>query len=125
MSSQHFRPPTDAERAFLRIVARGHSELERQIETCELADDDPTGWCDVNVLGGPPAPIRDMVDGPALISDDPQFPFVETFLWTDDRGLLSSVEFLAFGQLAEPYDLFVKAAAANPSRLRYPPCRAV
>src|SRR5579884_3823298 len=49
-----YRAPTELEREFLRVCTRGYPELEAQIESCEVADYDATGWCDVRVLKGPP-----------------------------------------------------------------------
>jgi hypothetical protein len=46
-------------------VTFGNEELARQVEYCEIADYDVTGWCDVNVLDGP-ATLNHRVDGPAL-----------------------------------------------------------
>lgn len=39
--------------------------MEQQIERCEIAEYDVTGWCDVNVLDGPAA-TTDMLDGPYI-----------------------------------------------------------
>ncbi len=122
MAQKTFRDPTDIERSFLRIASRGHAEIERQIESCRVADYDPTGWCDVLVLTGPPSPIRFHADGPALRRGDSEYPdlFVQTMLNVNEAGMLESVEIVHYAGTmpATPYGLFVEAAHRN--ELVYP-----
>ncbi len=116
----NYRAPTDLERAFLRVVTLGFPELEKQIECCEVAPYDPTGWCYVRVDCGPPLPIHNPADGPSLSSDDPNHPFIEILLWTNDDGMLKWVEIVDYGPkptLENAYQLFVDAAKSG--RLGY------
>jgi len=116
----NYRVPTQEERAFLRVVTRGYSELEAQAESCEIADYDPDGWCHVRVREGQSAAMRGHVDGPTLQTDEPVKTFVETILWTNEAGLLSTVEIVDYLKvLGEPYRAFLEAAAAVPPRLSY------
>jgi hypothetical protein len=120
MTAVSYRVPTDLELAFLRIVTRGFPELAEQIESCEVADYDPTGWCYVCATWGPPSPIANPADGPTLKTGDPNHPFVEIILWTNDGGMLKSVEIVDYGlgpSLDNPYQLFVDAAKSG--RLDY------
>ena len=121
--------PTHRERRFLRIVAHGHPELECQVESCEISDYDPTGYYEVDVLGGPPAPVTAYhpINGPA-VTGNPKVPYFEVLLWTNERGLLDSIEVLesrgdftaAYDGTTDPVEIFIEAAEANPARLRYP-----
>ena|SRR5260370_10906298 len=107
----NFRTPTEQERAFLRIVTSGYSELRAQVESCEVADYDPDGYCDVRVLTGPPSPIRDHCNGPSLQTGIQATPIVETILWIDGEGMLDNVEFVSFGEpLDAMYERFISAA---------------
>jgi len=120
VAAANYHAPTDIELAFLRVVARGFPELEKQIESCEVAHYDPTGWCYVRAICGPPSPIVNPGEGPALRTDDPNNPFVEVLLWTNDAGMLKSVEIVEYGcgpSLHKPYQLFVDAA--NSACLEY------
>ncbi|MGC2405478.1 MAG: hypothetical protein WA431_03630 [Candidatus Cybelea sp.] len=115
-----YRAPNDLELAFLRVVTRGFPELVEQIESCTIADYDPTGWCYVRATCGPPSLIGNPHDGPTLKTADPNHPFLEIILWTNDAGMLKSVEIVDYGLDAlvdEPYRLFVDAA--NNGRLDY------
>jgi hypothetical protein len=117
---ENYRAPTELESAFLRVVTQGFPELESQIESCEVTDYDPTGWCYVHVTCGPPSPTANPVDGPTLKTGDPNNPFVETILWTNDAGMLKSVEVVEYGRGPSPdnpYELFVEAAKSR--RLDY------
>lgn len=112
MAEVSYRAPSDLELAFLRAVTRGYPELAEQIESCTIADYDPTGWCYVRATFGPPSPISNPHDGPTLKTDDPHHPFLEIILWTNDAGMLKSVEIVDYGEpsLGDPYRLFVDAA---------------
>jgi hypothetical protein len=123
-----YRTPSDRERRFLRILAHGHPELEGQVESCEISEYDPTGYYQIRVLGGPPAPqpAHHPIDGPA-VTGNPKVPLFTVLLWTDERGLLYSIEILevrAGGakeyDAIDPVDIFIDAAQATPSRLLYP-----
>ncbi len=122
-----YRTPTDRERRFLRILAHGHSELERQVESCEISDYDPTGYYEVRVLVGPPVPqpADHPIDGPA-VTRNPKVPLFEVLLWTNKRGLLDSIEILEvrgdgtteYDGATDPVEIFIDAAQATPPRLR-------
>lgn len=95
VADRDFHTPTTEELAFLRIVTRGYPELQAQIESCEVADYDPDGYCDVRVLSGPPSPEIDHCDGPSLLTCEPNLRSTETILWID-RGMLASVEIVEY-----------------------------
>lgn len=68
----------------------------------------------------PPSPIRNPADGPSLETNDPNYPFIQTLLWTNDDGMLKWVEIVDYGpelSLDNAYQLFVDAAKSN--RLEY------
>ena len=114
-----FRLPTDLERAFLRVVTAGYSELHQQIESCLVADYDPDGFCDVLVLHGPPSrrPASQSM-GPSLVTNVPGSPLVDSILWIDARGFLAKVEIVEYGDaIGDIYRRFVNAAAGR--ELRY------
>jgi hypothetical protein len=117
--NDRFRAPTELELAFLRAVTDGYPELREQIESCLVADYDPDGYCDVQILGGPPTPRRmAQYEGPSLVSDIPDSPLVDTILWVDQRGFLDNVEIVDYGaRRDDAYQRFVTAAAE--SRLTY------
>jgi hypothetical protein len=120
MTGVSYRAPSDLELAFLRIVTRGFPELAEQIESCTVADYDPTGWCYVRATCGPPSSIANPHDGPTLKTGNPNHPFLEIILWTNDDGMLKSVEVVDYALDAlvdDPYRLFVDAA--NRGRLDY------
>ncbi len=120
-----YRVPTELEQAFLRVVTRGYADLESQIGTCEIAEYDPLGWCDIHVLGGPPSQIRHNAEGPSMQTGRSDVPLIGTIMWTDVAGMLESIEIIEygvgrlFGDDEPPYRLFVDAAAASPSPLQY------
>ena len=88
-----FHKPTEPERAFLRLVTFGYPELAAQIENCEVDDFDLDGYCDIRIMSGPPSATKNtMYDGPSLVPELPYKPSIETILWVDDSGYLSSVE---------------------------------
>lgn len=121
MPAENYHTPTGLERAFLRVVTTGYPELQRQVEACEVDDYDEDGYCDVHVLVGPPSPIvSGQADGPRLVPSTPSEPFAEIILWTDERGMLSTVEIVDFGSgLATPYQAFTAAAESTPPALEY------
>lgn len=107
-----FRTPTADERSFLRIVTLGYAELEAQIESCDVADYDPDGYCDVRVAAGPPSPVHEHCDGPSLITGVEDRPIIETLLWINHEGMLDTIEFIQAGERFENiYLLFIRAAA--------------
>ena len=112
MGEYRFHKPTEPERAFLRLVTFRYPELAAQIEDCEVDDFDLEGYCDVRVMSGPPSVTKNtMLDGPALAAELPQNSDIETILWVDDSGYLSSVEFISFEQCFDDvYERFVEAA---------------
>ena len=125
-----YRMPTDRERCFLVILTHGHPELERQVESCEISDYDPTGYYEVCVISGPPVPqpaYHHPIDGPAVMGN-PKYPLFEVLLWINDRGLLDSIEILEvradgmaeYHSTTNPVEIFIDAAEATPRRLRYP-----
>lgn len=81
----------------MRVVTHGFPELEKQIECCEVADYDPTGWCCVRVTRVPPSPIVNPADGPTVRTGDPKNPFLEIILWTNIAGMLKSAEIVDYG----------------------------
>jgi hypothetical protein len=108
-----YREPTEIERAFLRIVSRGYNEIEQQIESCRIADYDPTGWCDVEVTEGPPSPIRYHAQGPAVRTGPAEQPtlYLESVLAVSTEGFLESIEIVRYvGDVESPYSIFVEAA---------------
>jgi hypothetical protein len=120
MAAVHYRAATDLEYQFLKVVTRGFPELAEQVERCEVAEYDPTGWCCVRVTCGPSSPIVNPASGPTLKTDDPDHPFVEILLWTNGAGSLERVEIVDYGPAASidnPYTLFVEAAKRG--RLKY------
>ena len=122
---RHYRLPTSVERKFLRIVTRDYPELASQVESCEIADYDSTGWCYLRPLGGLPSPIRYHAEGPDVRTATAEAPLIGTIIWTDRLGMLESIEILAYGGREAhgeqaPYGLFVDAAEKEPSLLRYP-----
>jgi hypothetical protein len=120
VAAAKYRAPTALELAFLRAVTLGFPELADQIESCEVADYDPTGWCYVRVISGQPSRVVNPIDGPTLTTGDPNNPFVEIILWTNDDGMLKSVEIVDYGlgpSHDDPYKLF--ADAAKGGRLEY------
>ena len=68
-----------------------------------------------------------MLEGPACRPRDRDLVYVEIILWTNEDGMLYSVEILAVHPSAcgdpyrnlDPYRLFVDAANASPSELFY------
>ena len=96
MADGDFHTPTAEELAFLRIVTRAYPELQAQIESCEVADYDPDGYCDVRVLSGPIAPQRDHCDGPSFVTYEPQLRTTETILWISEHGMLKSIEIVEY-----------------------------
>ena len=124
-----YRLPTDRERRFLRILAHGHAELERQVESCEISDYDLRGYYEVRILGGPPAPqaAHHPIDGPAVMGN-PKVPLFAVLLWTDESGLLYLIEILEvrddgtakYDGTTDAVEIFIDAAQATPPRLRYP-----
>jgi len=109
-----FRPTTEVERAFLRVVTSGHPEIESQIESCQIADYDSSGWCDVLVSDGRPSPEGYHVDGPQLKRGDPENPslYFSTMFSLDDNGMLTAIEFIVYrGVLVNPYETVLEAKA--------------
>ena len=122
MVAANYHTPTALELAFLRAVTHGFPELETQIESCEVANFDPTGWCYVCAPSGPPSPVVSPADGPTLKGNDPNNPFVEILLWTNNAGMLKSVEIVDYGRgpsLDNPYQLFVDAAKNGSLEYRF------
>lgn len=75
----------------------------------------------MRVHSGPPSPVRYMVEGPQFKTEDPDFPMLGTLLWTNEDGMLKTVEVLAYGavcRLTDPYGPFVNAKRAG--LLEYP-----
>jgi hypothetical protein len=121
MTAVIYRAPTDLELTFLRVVTRGFPELAEQIESCDLAEYDLTGWCYVRATCGPPLLTANPHDGPTLKTEDPNHPFLEIILWTNDAGMLKSVELVDYGpapSLHNPYQLFVDAAKSGHLKYR-------
>lgn len=106
-----YRPPSEKELAFLRIVTRGYPDLEVQIESCEVEEYDETGYCNVRVLDGPRGDDG-MADGPSLTTDAFH---IETILWFRDNGWLDSVEVIEYATTStgEVYQTFIDGAAAS------------
>ena len=96
MAGRNFHSPTTEELAFLRIVTRAYPELQAQVESCEVADYDPDGYCDVRVLSGPASPEIDHCDGPSLVTYEPHLRTTETILWISARGMLDTIEIIEF-----------------------------
>ena len=119
MPEVSYHTPSDLELSFLRIVTRGFPELAEQIESCKVADYDPTGWCEVRATCGPPYFIANPEDGPGLKTGDPKIPYIEILLWTNEAGMLKEVEIVQYGDgyFSNPYQLFVDAA--NSGSLEY------
>lgn len=121
-----YRTPTANELAFLRIATRHDPELRMQIETCEIADYDLTGWCYVRVSAGPPCRCEGPVQGPRLMVEASEIvisasvlrfvnssgehgevhsdalpamerTLVELLLRRDENGMLSSIEVVFYG----------------------------
>ena len=116
-----YRRPTELEKDFLRVATRGYPLLENQIEDCEIADYDPTGWCYVRVLEGMPFSARP-AQGPKLRMDDPAMTFVELLLWTNEAEMLECVEVVEYGSggfSEPPYRVFVDASSNVGGRLEY------
>jgi hypothetical protein len=122
MTPKSYREPTAVELAFLRVVCRGQREIERQLESCRIAEYDPTGWCDVWVVDGPPSSLRYHASGPALKRGEDQHPdlYLDTILWVNHAGMLESVEILDYLDVLtdDPYAVFVEAAERD--ELVYP-----
>jgi hypothetical protein len=117
-----YRPPTDLEQAFVRVVTHGYPDLQSQIPSFQIAEYDSLGWCHIHVLTGKPSQIRHNAEGPLLRTGRPDVPLLGTIMWTDCLGMLESIEIVEYGigQIGEPpYRLFVDAAAASPSQLQY------
>lgn len=114
MAPPDYRTPSELELVFLRAVTRGYPELEKQIESCEVADYDPAGRCYVHSTGGPPSAIVNPADGPTLDAREPHKLHVDILLWTNEAGMLKAVEIVDYGtlppSLGRPYQLFVDAA---------------
>jgi hypothetical protein len=120
VTERTYRAPTELELAFLRVVARGYPKLEQQVESCQIADYDRDGWCYVRVVPGQSPGMHFHLDGPTLQAEEPVKLFVDTILWTNEDGLLTTVEVVDYrNALDEPYPAFVEAAAAVPPRLAY------
>lgn len=121
MPDLSYRAPTGLELEFLRVATHGFSELSEQIESCAIADYDPTGWCYVRATAGPPSRTANPHKGPDLKTGDPSDPFVQIILWTNDAGMLNRVEIVDYGlgpSLENPYQVFV--GAAKNGCLEYP-----
>jgi hypothetical protein len=139
MKSKGFHAPTELELAFLRVITRGYDVLERQIESCEISDYDLAGYYDVRIVDGPPM-VRQRpyhpIDGPILDISDPHAPqpktvhladprvflmtgYIDTIMWTDERGFLCSIEVCSIGDgsLVDPCSAYVDASTATPNRL--------
>jgi hypothetical protein len=115
-----FHTPNDREQAFLRIVTIGYPELQAQIESCEVDDYDPDGYCDVRVISGPPLSIKEQCEGPSLL-DEPTLPEVDVILWISNVGFLDSVELVGYGSpLRDIYERFIDAAKVSKLRYKYP-----
>jgi hypothetical protein len=114
MKRRMFRDPTADEQAFLQIVSFGYAEISEQVKACQVAEYDPTGWCDVRILTGPPSPIRFRAPGAAIRRGDPENPeiYIDTILNVDVEGFLENVEILVYvGRIEKtPYEIFVKSA---------------
>jgi hypothetical protein len=116
-----FRPPTPLELAFLRVLTRGYPAAERQIETCLVSEWDD-GYLEVNAKDGPPlrgAP--NPVLGPAVPTGLEESPYLDSIFWTNDYGMISSIEVTVFGTATvsdfERMTIFVEADETNPSLL--------
>ena len=113
MAAPDYHPPSALELAFLRTVTRGYPELQKQIESCEVADYEPTGWCSVYSAGGPPSNTVNPAQGPSLNTGEPDNLNLEALLWTNEAGMLKAVEIVDYGipgAPSHPYELFVDAA---------------
>lgn len=114
MATPDYRTPSELELVFLSVVTRGYPELEKQIESCEVADYDPAGWCYVHSTGGPPSAIVNPADGPTLDTREPHKLHIDILLWTNEAGMLKTVEIVDYGtlppSLGHPYQLFLEAA---------------
>jgi hypothetical protein len=121
---EHFRPPTELELTFFRIVTRGFPEYEAQIERCEIADYDPDGWWQMRAIDGPPL-IGAPLDGPSLEIRDPEWRYLEVLIWTTRQGLLDCLEILDTtekGDTLGQADLIrVYLDAESEGRLKYDP----
>ena len=116
-----YRRPTELEREFLGVATRGYPLLEAQVEDCEIAEYDPTGWCYVRVLEGMPFYARP-AQGPRLETGNAADPFYELLLWTNAMGLLEHIEIVEYGlghSSTRPYELFVAAARGTGGRLTF------
>lgn len=122
MADGDFHTPTTEERAFLRIVTRAYPELRAQIESCEVADYDPDGYCDVRVLSGPPSPEVDHCDGPSLVTYEPHLRTAETILWISASGMLNTIEIMEYPSSSDDiYQYYIEGD--RDSQLTYPNVR--
>jgi hypothetical protein len=114
---ENYRTPTDAERAFLRVITRCYPELAEQIESCEITDYDPTGYIEVRVLGGPrcPVTVKEPIDGPALDAGDNGVPAIDILLWLTDERMLKTIEVIEWGSgtLDNLYGKFANAEGTD------------
>jgi len=122
---EDYRPPTDLELTFFRIVTRGFPELEAQIELCQIADYDPEGWWHVRAIDGPPLLLGNPLDGPSLHIHEPADRYLQILIWTTRRGMLHLLEVLDTtekGDTLEQHELvraYIDADLAG--RLQYDP----
>lgn len=136
VSTEPDRPPTVAERTFLEIATHGYDDLRAQIERCEVAPYDPTGWLDILTTSGPPSERQNPIQGPQVHFDSNATelaPYVETsesgrgmielLLWTNAAGYLEAIEIVTYGDvdLIDPFGFFIEASRTEPPLLSYPP----
>ncbi len=82
----------------------------------------------IAMIGEPTVLLVSKHDGssrriPYVEPAEPKMGMVEILFWTEDRGMLNSIEVVSYGDgyLADPCSAFVEAASAVPPLLKYPP----
>ena len=118
-----FRRTTALELAFLRVITRGYPAAEQQIESCLVSEWDD-GYLDVRTVDGPPMiPTRNPAIGPTVQSGIEDVPLLDCIFWTDEEGMVVSIEVSQFGTGAmsdfDRISFFVNAAETDPTRLSY------
>ena len=116
-----YRAPSELEGAFLRVVTRGYPNLEVQIASCEIGDDNPVGFVEIRARSGPPQPSElGYVNGPDLLSADPDDAPVQTILFVGEAGMLYLIEFVQYrSERSDLYRAFVEASLFTPHSLFY------
>lgn len=119
-----FKPPTEVERAFLRVVTLGYPIVELQVETCLISEWDGL-FLTVRVFDGAPLVHSEEplgpIPGPTVATNRDDVYALESNFSINDGGMLVGIwiDLCGTGTVSDPMSYFLEAARRAPERLRY------